>query len=162
MLIIQPLQILQPCLSIISVSMHGHIIMISCYRTFTCYPLIHTCLHIGCPREKNKFGPAMQRLNDKNSFLLTLTKFTSHITLSYVLVLVYCCSFYYGSHYSSMGIVLYYLLRLEPFTSLHRNLQVSCHMIYYKHKLIFLMFNFNWHDKIAKLMQMWISTFSLT
>ncbi|GAV66852.1 WD40 domain-containing protein/Beach domain-containing protein/Laminin_G_3 domain-containing protein [Cephalotus follicularis] len=32
-------------------------------------------------------------------------------------------SFYYGSHYSSMGIVLYYLLRLEPFTSLHRNLQ---------------------------------------
>ncbi|XP_058069394.1 BEACH domain-containing protein B isoform X3 [Magnolia sinica] len=34
-------------------------------------------------------------------------------------------SFYYGSHYSSMGIVLYYLLRLEPFTALHRNLQVS-------------------------------------
>lgn len=32
-------------------------------------------------------------------------------------------SFYYGSHYSSMGIVLYYLLRLEPFTTLHRNLQ---------------------------------------
>ncbi|CAJ2641153.1 unnamed protein product [Trifolium pratense] len=32
-------------------------------------------------------------------------------------------SFYYGSHYSSMGIVLYYLLRLEPYTSLHRNLQ---------------------------------------
>ncbi|KAH7332120.1 hypothetical protein KP509_20G069100 [Ceratopteris richardii] len=32
-------------------------------------------------------------------------------------------SFYYGSHYSSMGIVLYYLLRLEPFTSLHKNLQ---------------------------------------
>ncbi|XP_065880379.1 BEACH domain-containing protein B isoform X2 [Euphorbia lathyris] len=32
-------------------------------------------------------------------------------------------SFYYGSHYSSMGIVLYYLLRLEPFTSLHRYLQ---------------------------------------
>lgn len=32
-------------------------------------------------------------------------------------------SFYYGSHYSSMGIVLFYLLRLEPFTSLHRNLQ---------------------------------------
>ncbi|XP_054792696.1 BEACH domain-containing protein B isoform X2 [Prosopis cineraria] len=32
-------------------------------------------------------------------------------------------SFYYGSHYSSMGIVLYYLLRLEPFTSLHRHLQ---------------------------------------
>jgi hypothetical protein len=33
-------------------------------------------------------------------------------------------SFYYGSHYSSMGSVLYYLLRLEPFTSLHRSLQV--------------------------------------
>ncbi|KAL4566093.1 hypothetical protein LXL04_030203 [Taraxacum kok-saghyz] len=32
-------------------------------------------------------------------------------------------SFYYGSHYSSMGIVLYYLLRLEPFTGLHRTLQ---------------------------------------
>lgn len=32
-------------------------------------------------------------------------------------------NFYYGSHYSSMGIVLFYLLRLEPFTSLHRTLQ---------------------------------------
>lgn len=32
-------------------------------------------------------------------------------------------SFYYGSHYSSMGIVLYYLIRLEPFTALHRHLQ---------------------------------------
>nr|GEY18261.1 hypothetical protein [Tanacetum cinerariifolium] len=32
-------------------------------------------------------------------------------------------SFYCGSHYSSMGIVLYYLLRLEPFTGLHRTLQ---------------------------------------
>ncbi|XP_021759768.1 BEACH domain-containing protein B-like isoform X1 [Chenopodium quinoa] len=32
-------------------------------------------------------------------------------------------SFYYGSHYSSMGSVLYYLIRLEPFTALHRNLQ---------------------------------------
>ncbi|XP_042494689.1 BEACH domain-containing protein B-like isoform X2 [Macadamia integrifolia] len=32
-------------------------------------------------------------------------------------------SFYYGSHYSSMGIVLFYLLRLEPFTTLHCNLQ---------------------------------------
>ncbi|GMH14034.1 hypothetical protein Nepgr_015875 [Nepenthes gracilis] len=31
--------------------------------------------------------------------------------------------FYYGSHYSSMGIVLYYLIRLEPFTALHYNLQ---------------------------------------
>ncbi|XP_068657011.1 BEACH domain-containing protein B [Aristolochia californica] len=32
-------------------------------------------------------------------------------------------SFYFGSHYSSMGIVLYYLLRLEPCTALHRSLQ---------------------------------------
>uniref|UniRef100_A0A162A6C6 BEACH domain-containing protein n=1 Tax=Daucus carota subsp. sativus TaxID=79200 RepID=A0A162A6C6_DAUCS len=32
-------------------------------------------------------------------------------------------NFYYGSHYSSMGIVLFYLLRLEPFTSLNRSLQ---------------------------------------
>ncbi|MQL68998.1 hypothetical protein Taro_001305 [Colocasia esculenta] len=32
-------------------------------------------------------------------------------------------SFYYGSHYSSMGIVLFYLLRSEPFTALHRALQ---------------------------------------
>ncbi|CAD6338666.1 unnamed protein product [Miscanthus lutarioriparius] len=32
-------------------------------------------------------------------------------------------SFYYGSHYSSMGIVLHYMLRLEPFTALHLNFQ---------------------------------------
>lgn len=32
-------------------------------------------------------------------------------------------NFYYGSHYSSMGTVLFYLLRLEPFTTLHRALQ---------------------------------------
>ncbi|PPD89462.1 hypothetical protein GOBAR_DD13582 [Gossypium barbadense] len=32
-------------------------------------------------------------------------------------------SFHYGSHYSSIGIVLYYLLRMEPFSSLHRNFQ---------------------------------------
>uniref|UniRef100_A0A0D9WT97 BEACH domain-containing protein n=1 Tax=Leersia perrieri TaxID=77586 RepID=A0A0D9WT97_9ORYZ len=32
-------------------------------------------------------------------------------------------SFYYGSHYSAMGIVLHYLLRLEPFSTLHRSLQ---------------------------------------
>ncbi|KAG4194048.1 hypothetical protein ERO13_A06G031500v2 [Gossypium hirsutum] len=32
-------------------------------------------------------------------------------------------NFYYGSHYSSMGIVLYYLLRMEPFSYLHRNFQ---------------------------------------
>ncbi|KAL6873753.1 hypothetical protein ACP4OV_013835 [Aristida adscensionis] len=32
-------------------------------------------------------------------------------------------SFYYGSHYSSMGIVLHYMLRLEPFTTLHLSFQ---------------------------------------
>ncbi|XP_078448149.1 binding protein [Wolffia australiana] len=32
-------------------------------------------------------------------------------------------SFYYGSHYSSMGIVLFYMIRMEPFTALHRALQ---------------------------------------
>ena len=31
--------------------------------------------------------------------------------------------FHYGSHYSSAGIVLFYLLRLEPFTALGRQLQ---------------------------------------
>lgn len=44
--------------------------------------------------------------------------------VSHGILFVTFCSFYYGSHYSSMGIVLSYLLRLEPFTSLHRNLQV--------------------------------------
>ena len=46
------------------------------------------------------------------------------IFLSQATIFFFFCSFYYGSHYSSMGIVLFYLLRLEPFTSLHRNLQV--------------------------------------
>ena len=27
-------------------------------------------------------------------------------------------AFHYGSHYSSAGVVLHYLLRLEPFTTL--------------------------------------------
>jgi hypothetical protein len=31
--------------------------------------------------------------------------------------------FHYGSHYSSAGIVLFYLLRLEPFTTLSHQLQ---------------------------------------
>lgn len=31
--------------------------------------------------------------------------------------------FHYGSHYSSAGIVLFYLMRLEPFTRLYRALQ---------------------------------------
>ena len=31
--------------------------------------------------------------------------------------------FHYGSHYSSAGVVLHYLLRLEPFTSLSIALQ---------------------------------------
>lgn len=33
-------------------------------------------------------------------------------------------AFHYGSHYSSAGVVLWYLLRLQPFTELGRNLQV--------------------------------------
>eukprot|EP00270_Netrium_digitus_P003095 TRINITY_DN13517_c0_g1_i1.p1 TRINITY_DN13517_c0_g1~~TRINITY_DN13517_c0_g1_i1.p1 ORF type:complete len:901 (-),score=178.89 TRINITY_DN13517_c0_g1_i1:137-2839(-) len=32
-------------------------------------------------------------------------------------------SFFYGSHYSTAGIVLYYLIRLEPFSTLNRQLQ---------------------------------------
>lgn len=32
--------------------------------------------------------------------------------------------FMYGSHYSSAGIILHYLVRQEPFTTLHINLQV--------------------------------------
>ena len=35
--------------------------------------------------------------------------------------------FHYGSHYSAAGVVLFYLIRLEPFTRLNRNLQVSVH-----------------------------------
>jgi hypothetical protein len=31
--------------------------------------------------------------------------------------------FHYGSHYSSGGVVLHYLLRMEPFASLHVELQ---------------------------------------
>ena len=31
--------------------------------------------------------------------------------------------FHYGSHYSSSGIVLFFLLRMEPFTALSRQLQ---------------------------------------
>lgn len=33
--------------------------------------------------------------------------------------------FHHGSHYSSSAYVLWYLMRLEPFTSLHIHLQVS-------------------------------------
>lgn len=32
--------------------------------------------------------------------------------------------FHYGSHYSAAGVVLFYLIRLEPFTGLNRSLQV--------------------------------------
>ena len=31
--------------------------------------------------------------------------------------------FHYGSHYSSAGIVMYFLIRLQPFHNLHRMLQ---------------------------------------
>ena len=34
--------------------------------------------------------------------------------------------FHYGTHYSAAGVVLYYLIRLEPFTGLSRTLQVQC------------------------------------
>ena len=33
-------------------------------------------------------------------------------------------SFLYGTHYSNIGSVVFYLLRLEPFTSMHLELQV--------------------------------------
>lgn len=33
--------------------------------------------------------------------------------------------FMYGTHYSSAGVVLHYLVRQEPFTTLHIKLQVS-------------------------------------
>lgn len=33
--------------------------------------------------------------------------------------------FMYGTHYSSAGVVLHYLVRQEPFTTLHINLQVN-------------------------------------
>ena len=31
--------------------------------------------------------------------------------------------FHYGSHYSNAGVVLHFLLRLEPFTTLHVDFQ---------------------------------------
>ena len=36
--------------------------------------------------------------------------------------------FMYGSHYSNAGFVLYYLLRLQPFTRMHLKLQVRCQL----------------------------------
>ena len=33
--------------------------------------------------------------------------------------------FHYGSHYSSAGIVLHYLIRLEPFTKFAKQLQAG-------------------------------------
>lgn len=33
--------------------------------------------------------------------------------------------FMYGTHYSSAGVVLHYLVRQDPFTTLHINLQVD-------------------------------------
>lgn len=33
--------------------------------------------------------------------------------------------FMYGTHYSSAGVVLHYLVRQDPFTTLHVNLQVN-------------------------------------
>lgn len=34
--------------------------------------------------------------------------------------------FHYGSHYSTAGYVLYWLIRIEPFTTLFLNLQGRC------------------------------------
>ena len=45
--------------------------------------------------------------------------------------------FHYGSHYSAAGVVLFYLIRLEPFTRLNRNLQV-CDLIPYLEACLFL------------------------
>lgn len=53
-----------------------------------------------------------------------ISKTAVFFILLFVIIYFLCNSFYYGSHYSSMGIVLFYLLRLEPFTALHRSLQV--------------------------------------
>lgn len=33
--------------------------------------------------------------------------------------------FMYGTHYSNAGVVLHYLVRQDPFTTLHLNLQVN-------------------------------------
>ena len=37
-------------------------------------------------------------------------------------------AFHYGSHYSTAGYVLYWLIRLEPFTTLFLNLQGRYHL----------------------------------
>jgi hypothetical protein len=37
-------------------------------------------------------------------------------------------AFHYGSHYSNAGVVLFYLMRLEPYASLHVELQVTHYM----------------------------------
>ena len=34
-----------------------------------------------------------------------------------------CSAFHYGSHYSNAAIVMFYLMRLEPFAALHVELQ---------------------------------------
>lgn len=34
-------------------------------------------------------------------------------------------AFHYGTHYSNPGVILHYLLRIEPYTSLHIHLQVQ-------------------------------------
>ena len=51
--------------------------------------------------------------------------------------------FHYGSHYSAAGVVLFYLIRLEPFTRLNRNLQV-CDLIPYVKPASFHLFMCLW------------------
>ena len=51
--------------------------------------------------------------------------------------------FHYGSHYSAAGVVLFYLIRLEPFTRLNRNLQV-CDLIPYVKPASFFLFLCLW------------------
>ena len=50
-------------------------------------------------------------------------------------------SFHYGSHYSNAAGVLHYLLRLEPFTTLHIELQSGrsvLHKLYYNECLCYI------------------------
>lgn len=48
-------------------------------------------------------------------------------------------SFMYGSHYSTaVGVVLHYLVRLQPFAQLHREMQVRIGRFCYVVKLLLL------------------------
>uniref|UniRef100_B9H6T9 BEACH domain-containing protein n=1 Tax=Populus trichocarpa TaxID=3694 RepID=B9H6T9_POPTR len=62
------------------------------------------------------FGKGYRNFSDPNIPMQFSSKTTRPAMVFYI--------FYYGSHNSSMEIVPYYLFRLKPLTSLHRNLQV--------------------------------------